>query len=67
MTDEHYKNMPAFHQPKQEPFACVNLRFANEADLAAFAKLTGVKLTPKTKSAWFPDKEPSGVGSKRWR
>ena len=64
---EHWVNMPAFEQEKQEPFACVNLRFETEFDLIEFCQRTGLQLTPKTRSAWFPERAPSGVGAKRWR
>lgn len=64
--EEHWLNMPEFKQEKQEPFACLNLRFETEEDMKEFCKLTGLKLTSKTKSAWFPEKKSSGVGSFRW-
>jgi hypothetical protein len=63
---DHWLDMPDFEQVKQSPFACVNVRFDTEEDFTRFCELTGMKLTRKTKSAWFPEMKPSGVGSKRW-
>lgn len=64
---EFWVDMPDFHQPSKRPYAKVNVSVRNEDDLQALAKLLGQKLTPKTKSVWFPELEPSGVGSKRWK
>lgn len=56
--------MPEFVQEKQTPYAQIIFRFRNEDDLQEFAKLIGQKLTPKTKSAWFP-KIVRGLNSKK--
>jgi hypothetical protein len=58
--------MPEFTQVKQQPFSQLIVRFETAEDLAAFSKLTGQKLTEKTKSMWFPEKQNSGDGFKRW-
>lgn len=63
---KHWVAMPEFHQEKQQPYACVNVRFASEAELAEFCRITGMKLTARSKSAWFPEREDSRVGFKRW-
>lgn len=52
--DEHWQDMPEFVQDRQEPHACINIRFETEADLQEFAQLIDQKLTHKTKSIWFP-------------
>lgn len=67
MQDDLWKDMPEFDQPKQTPFATINVRVADEAALHALSKALGQPLTYKTKSAWYPAAEPSGVGSKRWK
>jgi hypothetical protein len=64
--EQHWFDMPEFEQKKQQPFACINVRFESEADLLAFAEITGIKLTPKTKSAWYPEAKKSDTGMKRW-
>ena len=51
---EEWDDMPEFVQEKQESFAKIIIRFENENDLEDFAKLINQKLTPKTKSIWYP-------------
>jgi len=63
----HWLDMPDFDQPSQKPFATINVRVATEEDLIALSKALGQPLTAKTKSAWYPQAEPSGVGAKRWK
>ena len=58
---EHWQGMPEFVQDKQEPFACINMRFETEQDLKEFAKLINQTLTSKTKSIWFPFKSHWGA------
>jgi hypothetical protein len=62
----HWKDMPEFVQNKKEPFAKIIVRFDSEEDLQDFAKLIGQKLTPKTKSIWFPFKSHWGQQLKIW-
>ncbi len=64
--EKHWKGMPDFKQEKQAPYAMFNLRVRNADDLAKLEKLLGQKLTPKTKSAWYPKLENDGHGMKRW-
>lgn len=49
--------MPEFIQEEKKPFSTINIRFRNQEDLDKFAKLIGQKLTPKTKSIWYPEME----------
>lgn len=49
-----WQQMPEFVQEKQEPYAQIVFRFETEEDLTEFAELIGQRLTPKTKSAWYP-------------
>ena len=51
---EHWKGMPEFIQEKQEPFKKLIVRFDSQEDVDKFADLIGQKITPKTKSIWFP-------------
>jgi len=51
---EHWKDMPEFEQEKKEPFSKLTIRFETQEDLEDFSKLIGQKLTPKTKSIWYP-------------
>ena len=63
---EEWKGMPEFVQGKQEPYAQIIFRFANEEDLQDFAKLIGQKLTKKTQSAWHPQIIRGINAHKRW-
>lgn len=65
---EEWVGMPEFVQEKQKPYAQVIVRFETEADLEAFAKLIGQKLTQKTKSIWHPHKSHFGgpASGKAW-
>ncbi len=53
-VDKEWVDMPEFVQEKQEPYACIKVRFENQEDLEEFAKLIGQPLTNKTKSIWHP-------------
>ena len=54
--EKHWVNMPEFIQEKQKEFAKIIFRFENEKDLNEFSSIIGQKLTPKTKSSWYPYK-----------
>ena len=64
-TDE-WVDMPEFVQESKPPFAKIIFRFESQEDLDAFSKLIGQKLTPKTKSAWYPKLERGKNAAKRW-
>jgi hypothetical protein len=49
-----WENMPEYLSDVVEPHAKVIVRFRNEADLQAFAKLTGQPLNVKSTSMWYP-------------
>ena len=65
-AEEELVVMPEFVQKKQEPFSKIIFRFETEEDLNAFAELIGQKLTPKTKSAWFPYRSHWHGKKRRW-
>ena len=52
--EEHWKEMPEFHQENTMPFQSVKLHFRNAEDRDKFAKATRQTITDKTKSVWFP-------------
>lgn len=64
---KYWVKMPEFDQPAKKPHAAINIRFATAEDLEKFIQITGLKLTAKTKSAWFPEFESDGSGMKRWK
>lgn len=61
-----WDNMPEFIQEKKEPFSKIVIRFETEKDLNDFAQLINQKLTPKTKSIWFPYKSHWNEKTLRW-
>ena len=63
---DEWKGMPEFEQEKKKPFSMINIRFETEEDLKAFAELIEQKLTPKTKSIWFPHKPHRKPYVRRW-
>ena len=65
--EEHWCGMPEYEQEKQRPYAAVNVRFETQKDLEDFCELTGLVLTPKSKSAWFPEAAKKDTGMKRWK
>lgn len=54
--DNHdaWSGMPEFVQEKKTEFHKVIIRVDNESDLEALSQALGQKITPKTKSAWYP-------------
>ena len=65
-STNEWVDMPEFVQENKPPFAKIIFRFDNQEDLDAFSKLIGQKLTPKTKSAWYPELERGKNAAKRW-
>ena len=65
--EDEWQGMPEFIQLKQEPFACIKIRFENEEALNDFAEIIGQKLTPKTKSIWHPFKSHWGADRKVYK
>lgn len=55
-TQEEWVGMPEFNQQKKQPFATIIVRVETEQDLQNLAERLEQKLTPKTKSIWFPFK-----------
>jgi hypothetical protein len=64
--DEHWLDMPEFDQKDKNGFHSIIVNFENEDDYQEFAKLINQKLTPKTKSIWFPAQERMDTESRRY-
>lgn len=63
----HWKDMPEYEQEAQKPFATLTVRLETQQDFEEFSKLMEQRITPKTKSIWFPAKSHWGNGSnKTW-
>lgn len=52
--ETEWKNMPSFHQPDNGPCRQIAISFKTPEDVKDFARLTGLSISDKTKSAWFP-------------
>ena len=55
--EEHWRGMPEFIQSNKEAVAQVMISFETFEDMQAFAELTGLIITDKTKGVFFPPKE----------
>ena len=63
--------MPEYHQEDQTPYQSVYVHFANQADVDAFAKLIGQKITFSERGRyitdlWFPPAQLKIASDKRW-
>lgn len=52
--EKEWAGMPEFVQNKKSEFSKIIIRFATQEDLRNFSELIKQKLTPETKSIWFP-------------
>lgn len=56
--EKEWVGMPEFNQTAPDaPYATMQLKFKTKEDFELFAKHIGMKLTPKTKSVWYPKLE----------
>lgn len=63
---EEWKDMPEFVQDSEKPYKLINVRFRNEEDYKAFAKLIGQELSDKTKAIWYPKRIHGADSNLRW-
>lgn len=61
-----WRGMPEFVQEDLGPFKSVIVHFESRADLDAFSKLVGQKLTENTRSIWYPAAEIGRYANKRY-
>lgn len=52
-----WQGMPEFVQEDLTPYRVINVRFRNQEDVEAFAKLMGQDISPKQKTLWYPKAE----------
>jgi len=57
LWEEEWEGMPEFIQKDLQPIQKIVVNFLTREDVEAFAKITGHRLTNKTKSVWFPARE----------
>jgi len=49
--------MPEYIQKDDEEYFRLEVKFANQEDIVKFAKVTGMTVTPLTKTVWYPRRE----------
>lgn len=64
-ADAEWDGMPDFSD-KLDAERKIVVSFANGADVQDFAKAIGQKITDKTKSIWYPERERFDAESVRW-
>lgn len=64
--DEHWQGMPEFSHEDQTPLRTLMIHFEKQSDIDAFARLIGQKVTPLTKSMWFPEAEIGRISDRRY-
>lgn len=65
-VQDAWKDMPEYEQGDQMPKFDLKINFESEDDLMSFSELIGQKLTVKTKSVWFPEKERQSLKDMRY-
>ncbi len=61
-----YSGMPEFVWEIQRPFMKVELKFSTKNDLDEFQKLTGIRITERTKYIWFTRETKKSAGELRY-
>ena len=64
---QEWQGMPEFVQGDLEPNSAIIVNFAAPEDRKAFASLVDQKLTPYTRSIWYPKAVEAAMMDKRWR
>lgn len=62
-----WEGMPPYEHKDLQPARSLTVHFANDADIAAFAKLVGQKIGEKTRSIWYPEAEIGRFAEKIYR
>lgn len=64
--DAHWRDMPAYEVENMMPFKQLMINFQTEEDMIAFAKLVNRKITKRTKSIWYPERDTIAGSLVRW-
>ncbi len=64
--EKHWQGMPACENRQIKPYKQILVNLMTEDDLIAFAKCINQKLTPKTKSIWFPIQDTIAPATSVW-
>jgi len=65
--EEHWQGMPEFVQEDLTAWRQIVVNFATYSDLLAFGDAIGQKVTPNTRSTWYPPAEIGRYENKRYR
>jgi hypothetical protein len=65
-TERHWQNMPEFNQQNKTATRQIIVSFDDEQAVREFARKLGIKLTAKTKSIWFPERQRNSVKELFW-
>jgi hypothetical protein len=65
-TPYDWDDMPAYKQEEFEAYHTLNVRFRNEEDVIAFAKLLEQSVSNKTKAIWYPALDQTRNSLLRW-
>lgn len=63
---KYWRGMPSYSVENLEAKKQLLINFRSEEDMLAFAEVLKQKLTPKTKSVWWPEREKDTNSLKRW-
>lgn len=64
--EDEWQGMPEFIQEDLEPFKTLYVHFECWEDVAAFSRLIGQRITPETRSLWYPEAEIGRYADKRY-
>lgn len=64
--ENYWRDMPEFVQEDLQPLKSLLINFATREDMDAFARLVGQRITPNTKSIWYPKAEIGRYANKRY-
>ena len=63
---EHFGMPDRLQKNELDLMSSTVVKFRNKEDMKEFSKLVGTKITPLTKSIWFPVRQQNQVGCMRW-
>lgn len=64
---DHWWGMPSYEMKDAMPERSVTINFMCDEDLIEFSKLTGIPLTPRSNSGWYPHRERMKAGTYEYR
>lgn len=63
---DEWRGMPEFESEDKTAFQSIHIHFKSQQDIDEFANLIDQKITPKTRSIWFPEIEIERYADKRY-